>query len=138
MKKICRNCQKQFDEEENFCPLCGAELKTIGSFVEWGENPYAELARESEAQKAEREKRQKRQRVLSRRKSLFSLAFIALLLDFICGIGCILGIFVVIRAAGDYRFLRKEEKKKSTQLVWAITVGVLSTVLGALYLLLFL
>ena len=138
MKKICRNCQKQFDEEENFCPLCGAELKQVGSFAEWGENPYAELARETEEQKAEREKRQKREKVLSRRKSLFSLAFISLLLDFICGIGCILGIFVVVRAAGDYRFLRKEEKKKSTQLIWAITVGGLATVLGALYLPLFL
>jgi len=72
--------------------------------------------------------------VASRRKTLFVLAFVGLLLDFLCGIGALMCLPTAIIASVDLRKLYKTEKKTSTQLVWATVVGYLGVVLGVLFL----
>ena len=143
MKKLCGNCQTEYEDGQRFCPHCGAPIPEeefgVKTAVEWvggTVSPYAYLSMETQEEKKEREKRQKTTRVIDRKKKLFTLSFVALLLDFICGIGWFLGVYVVAQATADDRFLRKEEKKRSAKLVWAMTVGYIATLLGLLFFLL--
>ena len=154
MKKICQNCQKEYEDGQSFCPHCGALLsdgetdsknaveRNVGfngtPYQNPYGNPYAYISAETEEERKEREVKQKKARVSERKKKLFTLSFVALLLDFICGIGCSLGVYVSARATGDYKFLLREEKKRSAQLVWAMTIGYIATLLGFLFFLMFL
>ena len=71
-----------------------------------------------------------------RHKSLFILSFVGLLLDFLCGIGALMCLPAAIISSVYSVRLYKEEKKTSTQLVWAMIVGYVGAVLGILFLVL--
>lgn len=73
-------------------------------------------------------------RVASKRKTLFVLAFVGLLLDFLCGIGALMCLPVAIISSVELSRFYREEKKMSTQLVWATIVGYIGALLGLLFL----
>lgn len=75
----------------------------------------------------------KKERAAGKRKTLFVLAFVGLLLDFIYGIGFLMCLPVAIIASVDSRKLYKEEKRTSTQLVWAMIVGYIGAVAGLVF-----
>lgn len=75
-------------------------------------------------------------RVAGKRKALFVLAFVGLLLDFLCGIGALMCLPVAIISSVELNKMYKEEKKTSTQLVWATVVGYVGALLGGLFLVL--
>lgn len=85
-----------------------------------------------------REKDARRLRALKRRKVLFALSFVGLLLDFVCGIGFLICLPVAVVASVDLRRLFAEEKKTSSQLVWAATIGYIGGLLGLIFFILML
>jgi hypothetical protein len=67
---------------------------------------------------------------------LFALAFVGLLLDFLCGVGFFMCLPVAIIASVDSRRLYAAEKKTSTQLIWTMVIGYIGAVLGLIFLIL--
>ncbi len=118
MKKKCENCgYVTTDDQATFCERCKSEL--------------------TEERNAEPDRRAARLKKASgRKKTLFALAFVGLLLDFILGIGWILCLPVCICAAVDCKRLYAEKKKCATWHVWAIVVGGLGTLFGLAFFLL--
>ncbi len=87
---------------------------------------YARRRMEETAQRA-------RARSVSKRKALFILAFVGLMLDFWCGIGALLCLPVAILASVEARRLYREEKKTSAQLLWAMVIGYVGSALGLVF-----
>ena len=71
------------------------------------------------------------------RKTLFFLAFLGLLLDFIVGLGSLLCLPIGIISAANLARYYKIEKKLSTRLLWATVVGFVGALLGGVFLFLF-
>ena len=120
MKKKCEQCgYATTDEQATFCERCGSPL--------------------TEERNTEEDRRLARLKKTSdRKKTLFVLAFVGLLLDFIVGIGWILCLPVCICAAVDCKRLYAERKKCATWHVWAIVVGGVGTLFGLTFFLLML
>ena len=78
--------------------------------------------------------RRAKMRALSKRKTLFVLAFVGLLLDFLFGIGALMCLPVAIVASVEARRLYREENKMSTQLLWAMVIGYVGSLLGFIFL----
>ena len=74
--------------------------------------------------------------VANTKKTLFILSFVGLLLDFLCGIGALMCLPAAIISSVYSVRLYREEKKTSTQLVWAMIVGYVGAVFGILFLVL--
>jgi hypothetical protein len=83
-----------------------------------------------EAQRRAQTEEVQKTRSLGRRKKLFVLAFIGLLLDFACGLGFFMCLPVAIVATVDAKRLYAAEKKTSTQLIWTMVIGYLGALLG--------
>lgn len=88
------------------------------------------------AQRQRYEEAAKIARVANTKKTLFILSFVGLLLDFLCGIGALMCLPAAIISSVYSVRLYREEKKTSTQLVWAMIVGYVGAVLGILFLVL--
>lgn len=155
MERYCHACGRQFSEtEENKnviaqgkCPYCGAAL-VAPMYESTDENtpktPFEEKKTNGKKfGKRERKNRSSKNsaaqsdvrylRLLGRRKVLFVLAFVGLLLDFIYGIGAALCLPVAVVACRDLSFLHKRKGAPSTQLVWAAVVGFLGALLGIVF-----
>ena len=78
--------------------------------------------------------RRAKMRALAKRKTLFVLAFIGLLLDFVFGIGALMCLPVAIVASVEAGRLYRLEKKTSTQLLWAMIIGYVGSLLGFTFL----
>lgn len=78
--------------------------------------------------------RRAKMQAFAKRKTLFVLAFIGLLLDFVFGIGALMCLPVAIVAFVEARRLYREEKKTSTQLLWAMIIGYVGSLLGFAFL----
>ncbi len=74
-----------------------------------------------------------RRRSASRKRNLFILAFVGLMLDFWIGIGAFMCLPVAIVASVETNRLYKAERKTSAQLVWAMIVGYVGAFLGLVY-----
>ena len=108
----------------------------------YGRNPYQPSdgnaprplsPQEYEAQRLRQVAQARSERALNVRKLLFVLAFVGLLLDFVCGIGFLLCLPVAVTATVFSATLRTKEKKTSAQLVWAMVVGYVGAVLGLVF-----
>ena len=88
------------------------------------------------AQRQRYEEAAKVARVANTKKTLFILSFVGLLLDFLCGIGALMCLPAAIISSVYSVRLYREEKKTSTQLVWAMIVGYVGAVFGILFLVL--
>ena len=88
------------------------------------------------AQRQRYEEAAKAARTAGTKKTLFILSFVGLLLDFFCGIGALMCLPVAIIASVYSSKLYKEEKKTSTQLIWAMLVGYIGALLGIVFLVL--
>ncbi|MBQ8885033.1 MAG: hypothetical protein IJY62_01480 [Clostridia bacterium] len=148
MKKHCGNCEYVAESrDERFCPVCGGELREIDRVTaEWGGGNSEFEGKASafstagsvqpdfgEAESSERESEMRFVRVMCAKKRWFVLAFVGLLLDFIYGIGVFLCLPVAILASRDSLWLYKMRGKLSAQLVWAMTVGYIGALLGAIF-----
>ena len=116
----------------------GAEWQ--GNDCRWyGSSPYSDSAdgkfsaEDYEPRRREQVEAAKKKRLTERRKVLFALAFVGLLLDFICGIGFLMCLPVALVASVDAKRLYVSEKKTSAQLIWAMVVGYVGAVLGLIF-----
>lgn len=96
---------------------------------------YVRKRVENTREKASEEKREPSARAqksggISRRRALFFLSFIGLLLDFFWGLGFLICLPAAIVASIDLAKLYRTENKCSTQLVWACVIGYLGAILG--------
>lgn len=123
-----------------YCDYCGAPLVDDGrASACWrsNENPYSS-DEDSSKERAEDERERKLKRASARKKTLFVLAFVGLLLDFVFGIGWILCLPVAVTATADGRLVYAEKKKWTTWHLWAVTVGYLGAAFGLVFFLLIL
>lgn len=97
------------------------------------ENPYLSADVTSSVETAEERRKRKLARAFARKKRLFALAFVGLLLDFIVGIGWFLCLPVAILATVDSRLICAEKKKLTTWHLWAMTVGYLGALFGFVF-----
>lgn len=100
------------------------------------ENPYLSADVTPSTETAEERRKRKSARAFARKKRLFVLAFVGLLLDFIVGIGWFLCLPVAILATVDSRLICIEKKKLTTWHLWAMTVGYLGALFGFVFFLL--
>lgn len=113
----------------------GRETTAVGTV----RSPYSNSAdgkfsaEDYESRRREQVEAAKKKRLTERRKVLFALAFVGLLLDFICGIGFLMCLPVAIVASVDAKRLYVSEKKTSAQLIWAMVVGYVGAVLGLIF-----
>lgn len=139
MEKKCERCgYTTEDENATYCTRCGGVLKdSEGSETRavWQSNgsPYENAQQTKEALRAER-----LNRANERKKTLFTLSFVGLLLDFLMGIGWFLCLPVAICAATDIKRLLSAGKKPSTWHIWATTVGFFGALFGLFFFLLML
>ncbi len=96
-----------------------------------GTPPYS--AAYYEAQRREWKEKAIREAAINKRKTLFILAFVGLLLDIFAGIGALMCLPVAIIASVDFSALYKTEKKMSSQLLWAMIVGYVGAVIGVVF-----
>ena len=128
MDKKCNACgYVAQDENAVFCEKCGEKLmdtdrmpRTVFSSDENGGFPSA-VAHKKAVRLAKADRR---------KKKLFVLAFIGLLLDFIFGIGAFLCLPVAICASVDGNAVYQERKKLPTWQLWAIVIGYLGFLFG--------
>lgn len=135
--KLCRDRIFPAPRDENETKI-GAEWQ--GNDCRWyGSSPYSNSAdgkfsaEDYESRRREQVEAAKKKRLTERRKVLFALAFVGLLLDFICGIGFLMCLPVAIVASVDAKRLYVSEKKTSAQLIWAMVVGYVGAVLGLIF-----
>ena len=137
MEKKCKSCGHiTKDGNALYCERCGK------SFAQSNETPKG-LVWNADAVYGTRNARIEREQARlfkaeNRKKKLFALAFIGLLLDFIFGLGFILCLPVAIIASVDGKRVYENRKKMTTWHLWAIVVGYLGAVFGlAFFILIF-
>lgn len=140
MKRICKRCGREIsDDRAKYCDCCGAPLEEDGrASACWrsDENPYLSLDANPSPETAEEKRKRKLTRAFARKKKLFVLAFVGLLLDFIVGVGWFLCLPVAILATTDSRLICEEKKKLTTWHLWAMTIGYLGALFGLVFFLL--
>ena len=159
MNRLCKNCGSEISEGERICPKCNTEsplAETVGAewqgkwHYEYGdvtpeppelpkpervtpEPPSAPSRVEITPERTDgevRETRAQKSGGISKRRVLFFLSFIGLMLDFFWGLGFVVCLPTAIVASVDLAKLYRTDGKHSTQLVWACVVGYLGAVLG--------
>ena len=114
------------DENARFCERCGSALPKSESEIKQAVSPMVEVVDIDEINR-ERIKQFNRE---NRKKKLFVLAFVGLLLDFIFGIGWFMCLPVAICASVDAGQYYKTRKKITTWHLWALVVGYIGTIFG--------
>ena len=108
------------------CPFCGepiSDKENLRYTAEWqGGAPVLPLEETPSQSKAEK--------IRVGAKTLFALAFIGLLLDFVFGVGALLFLPVAIVASVYQAQLYRLEQKVNARLVWAIVVGFFGVLFG--------
>ena len=136
MEKKCEFCgHTTIDANALYCERCGkpyekAENAQIDDRATMDERTNKEIAPEQKKTDKTQERLIKADK---RKKTLFALAFIGLLLDFVFGVGAFLCLPVGILAAVDGKRTFEARKKMTTWHLWAIVVGGLGTVFGAAF-----
>jgi uncharacterized membrane protein YvbJ len=129
MDKKCSECG-HITKNENalYCERCGKPFlrseETSKGVVWRADTPY-EFSDTIRGRKAARFIKAN-----GRKKKLFALAFIGLLLDFIFGIGAVICLPVAIVASIDAAIVYAERKKLTTWHLWAMVVGYLGSLFG--------
>ena len=136
MERKCEDCGNiSQDENAVFCDRCGKVLPQAQN--EKQRNVWQSGESYQPSTFVEIDKRQEKLfKIEKRKKRLFALAFVGLLLDFIFGIGCLLCLPVAICASVDAGDFYQSRKKITTWHLWAMVVGYLGTLFGLSFLIL--